>query len=501
MNTKQKSLDSMFLIIVGLFLITYVYWCWDIFEPDFYHIANTGRDLLNDFSNLYYNNNFVLDGYATLIQQWIYCIIVYKVYDLFGMTGINVFVLLQFILLLSTLIKLSKILMNSNNLKTASLIALLSLISFRYFNIRPQMISMLLIISELIAIEKFKHTGKKKWLWILPLTVFIEINIHMTFWIFHFIVILPYVVKINKMNNVLNNRLFIIDDSIAFKNFIPYIFFMVLVLFFNPYGINGILCLFNSTGISILGFEELQPLKILEEGGCFINFTAVILVYLIKEGKITSSTFFMSIGFTLLSATMLRNYIFFTISLVYILSTCINLKNFTLELFEKRNKLLLIIISILLIYTPFKAVMCKEMAKDHTIPIEITNYLKKYDSNIKNKKVFTDINVSSYFLWDGVGKIYIESKTEPYIEKINKKKDIISEYDYVTKYATIEDINNFLDIYDFDYVCIPRGYVNLMNYFDNSKNYRCIYKTERDDPLEGKIVTYKLYEHQGGNEN
>ena len=148
----------MFIIITLVFLASYIFWIFNVFEPDFFHLANTGRELCSDMSNLYYNDNFVIEGYPTLIQQWLYCILVYKIYELFGYMGITIFIYIQFFIMLYVFTMLAKEF--GLTTKIAWFVSLLSIIPFDYLNVRPQMFSIILLCIELILLERYKKSNK-----------------------------------------------------------------------------------------------------------------------------------------------------------------------------------------------------------------------------------------------------------------------------------------------------------------------------------------------------
>lgn len=46
-------------------------------ETDFYHMAVSGKWIVEHRSIQYQNDQFILDGYDTVIQQWLYCVLIY----------------------------------------------------------------------------------------------------------------------------------------------------------------------------------------------------------------------------------------------------------------------------------------------------------------------------------------------------------------------------------------------------------------------------------------
>ena len=499
--TQSKILqDRMYIIILCVFLLSYIFWMLNIFEPDFFHMANTGRELLTDLSNLYHNDNFIISGYDTLIQQWLYCIIIYKVYDVFGYNGITFLILLQFSILCFVYSKLSQEFGVSK--KMSIIVALLAIIPFDYLNIRPQMFSITLLCIELIILKRCIKYKTYKSLYFLPILTLIEMNFHMTFWVFHYIVILPYIFPLKAIyKGITNCECDLVEEKIPIIKLIVPLILMTLTLFMNPYGLKGIKCLFDSASIKDLQMFELTAPPIVSE-----DFTAVLLgtavllyVYFIKQLNTADALLFLGLAF--LNTLAVRNCTFYSLACVYSCSLFFkhqDITNLEKYLFQKTKKIFLIFISMLLIYLPIKASFSLKLGK--TLPKDILIYLQNNEEDLSDVSIFADLNVSSYFLWEGVGKTFAESKTEPYLKTINGKQDILKDYSYYTKYATTEELDNFFELYKFDYVCIPSGYTTLRNYFSsNNKDYVLVCTdTNKTTIYNHDIPLWQLYKYQGG---
>lgn len=461
----------MFIIITLVFLASYIFWIFNVFEPDFFHLANTGRELCSDMSNLYYNDNFVIEGYPTLIQQWLYCILVYKIYELFGYMGITIFIYIQFFIMLYVFTMLAKEF--GLTTKIAWFVSLLSIIPFDYLNVRPQMFSIILLCIELILLERYKKSNKSYYLYILPILIIIEMNFHMTFWIFHYVVILPYIFPLRKLiSKITNLDLELQEERISIKALCLPLILMTVCLFINPYGLRGITCLIDSTSIKELNMFELAPPYIVSEDFSLITIGFLILIYLYCKKRLTTTTCLIYLGLSFMNILAIRNCTFFSIACLYAFSDFFkeqNIENLENYLFLPSKKILLLVFSVLLVYLPIKASFTLKLGK--TLPDNILTYIKENETDLSDVSLFADLNVSTYFLWNGVGHIFAESKTEPYLKKINGKQDILKDYVFITKYANNEDLDEFFHKYDFDYVCVPSGYTSLRNYFANSDEY------------------------------
>ena len=98
-NKKTRS-DSVFFGCICILIAAFVcqrlitsYW-----DNDFYHIATSGR-WITENGFMRENVFFVEHGYATVIQQWLYAILLYLSYRTAGCYGVLFFTLLQAVLL------------------------------------------------------------------------------------------------------------------------------------------------------------------------------------------------------------------------------------------------------------------------------------------------------------------------------------------------------------------------------------------------------------------
>lgn len=479
-NRFEKTNCFLLFIIASVFLFLYKIF-FRFMDTDIYHILTTGKWILgNGFAkeNVY----FIKEGYETVAQQWLYSIVLYKFYDILGELGLSIFGLLEFALLFFLEYKFYRL---KNLSKKYSYIGTcITLCIMGYINIRPQMISVILLLLELILIEKYIKTGKSGFLYLLPLTTLFEINFHSTFWVFHFIVLAPYIfssiftgLKIKFLN--MEDSTFVKTE--VYKKLIIPVLLMIMTLFINPYGIDGILCLFRSSDIKYLNIIEMQSAKIISVTSLFILVGVIAIVIASKYGKLTMVNLCMFAGFGILLAMANRNTICFSIATLYFLSELFATDLFgkIAEYFEKDAliyRLLIAAIGAAFIFAFLRGYKCEMNPKHDEIfaPVNAVNYLKENEADLSKIKVCTSMNSGSYFIWNGVGKIYIDAKTEPYCEAINKKKSIIKEYEYILRYANSNEIKKWLDEYDFDYIYVEYGNTGLARYLENTNEYELV---------------------------
>jgi hypothetical protein len=299
---------------------------------------------------------------------------------------------------------------------------------------------------------------------------------------------------------------------VAVKPLIIPMILMVVSLLINPYGIKAITCLFYSSTISLLEIDELQQINIFSEQMIYFMVGIILCVMLYVKNKLTSTTFYFTIGTGVLFTIAERNSIFYSVAILYSMKDL--LKKLKLNRFydflnstnKKEEKIVTgvtfasaILILLLLVNKCLNNENSNSSNDNFITPSKAVKYLEQNEEDLSKIRMFTEFNSGSFFLWNGIGKIYFEPKTEPYIEEINGVKDIVTEYAYLKKCATYEDIKKFLNEYDFDYLYVPAMFTSLQVYLESSDEYECVVVGSNYEGLTNyedyDIAQYRLYKH------
>lgn len=501
--TKVKE-NIVFLCFIFLAFLGLFHHIFFELDTDFYHILNSGKWIWENKTFMHENVTFVGEGYQTVVQQWLYSVCMYAFYLLGGVTGVKVFAAIQLVVLIFVMNKYLK-LQNVRFKNSLLAIAASLLVTQVYIQVRPQMISLILIYLQLYILEKFRQTRKTGILYLLPVLTLLEANLHCTFWIFHYVFILPYVVPFNRLSKALfKKETFVQDTTIKIKPLILPMLLMAGSVFINPYGAKGVTCLLYQGSLSLIEVGELQPLHILSEYFLYLVLGIIATVILIIKKKITSSTLYTVIGTSLIYIISRRNIIFYSIGILFILKDVFNCLNtdkfytFVNKLAGKEKAVVAICMAIILSFSTVgvagKFVDKGDLPNDSEFtPVYAIKYLEENEDELSELRIFTTFNAGSYFLYKGVGRVYVEAKTEGFAEGVNGKKDIFAEYAYIKDYANAEGIKEFLQEYNFDYLYITCDFTGLQTYLDLSDDYECV--------VEGKEITiakedtplYRLY--------
>lgn len=429
------------------------------FSSDIYHMLAAGKAIDNQ-GVIKEDVFFVKSGHKIVIQQWLYDLVVYRIYDNLGKTGILLFTLLLSLLFIIIAIRVMRYYGTDIRLALTTTLAICAFIN-TVFTIRPGLFTLILLLLQICICERHLKNKKSIYLYFLPLIMVLEINFHATMWIAHFIFLLPYLVPIpDKAFKILKLE----DHHISIKKaFLP-IGCMVASLFINPYGLDGITILFKQKEISSLGITELQSPALSSKFSIVMVVFLIIFAFLYRKIKIHSSTAFLFLGTSFMLIFNLRNIQMYTIGLIAIM--CDLLAVFPLtkaeKSFRKTSKLLVVLcvlLDVVIICTsavkiPFTKALQDQPYDNVITPVKAVEYLDEHAT--KDARIYTEFNGGSFVSWRGY-KIYFCSRTEGYCKNVNGGYDLIGEYTSIYRNSSVNCSNTFsefLSDYDFDYLIV-----------------------------------------------
>lgn len=442
MKDKLKKINAdklLFAMEVSLLFTIIMIFTTDYTDTDLYYLLANGKYILKH--GIPHTNPFVFAPFKggslpdIVIQNWLYCVIVAGISKLAGSLGLCILELIFIIGMMLTMYAFLKTRGSCWN-KTLTLIAsAVTLICFGYINLRPQMFTFILIMAEIICIEKTIKTGNTKYLFIIPLCTLIEINIHASYWIMHYVVFLPYMMPMKK---ILKDK---VPDGICdnFKKgqykpvFITWLI-MAASLFINPYGTGAILYVFKAlidNVFSFISIVEQQPLSFGKPAiELFLIFIVVFVIFIAMTCKKKNkfSTMFMYLGFTLLISLQIKWLSFYAIGILFVLSDFIEWLK-TTKLREAKISstykwfyivcifIMTILFSLIIITTVISTKEFKPTEEALNIPnttiskdeIKIAKYLKAHNAD----RVFTQWDSGNYYEYKGI-KVLVDARPELY---------------------------------------------------------------------------------------
>ena len=150
------------------------------------HITQYGIDMQDPFS---WHENL---GYT--YPHWLYDLLTYLIYNVFGMTGIYITTCILSVILGITVYLVNKKLVKNNLLSFVITIGVMYLIR-GYIAARAQLVTFILFVLTIFFIEKFLENKKKRYaigLIIIPILI---ANMHLAVFPFYFILYLPYIAE------------------------------------------------------------------------------------------------------------------------------------------------------------------------------------------------------------------------------------------------------------------------------------------------------------------
>lgn len=401
---------------------------------DLFFIIDTGREILQN--GFVYNNVFTLHKSVDIvIQQWLYCVYIAFLYDTFGSLGLFASIFAIAGAIFYFIKKYVSLKFQTNNIGLVLFIMAFS--SVFIYNIRPEALSILLILLQLLVVYKKKY-------WALPIILLVEANVHISFIWLHWLFLLPYVSK---------------------KIFLPTVC-SILVTFINPYFVDGVIYLpnsmlsntFNYVGISEMesiftGSKEFFILLLL----FYIGATIYFRKYLSRSVLITNCLIFV------MASLSIRNFMFLFFCSVE-LFPLIYKKFCSYNINYERCSFYLIAFTIYIFSKTIPHYDFIEINKfDPKYPKYSIEYLVK-NANL-SEKIYTGFNEGAYLEFFGFKNIYIDCRPELFMKRLNHHEDILVEYyNIVNGHLSPE---TFLEKYGFQYALVSSEKF-LIEYLDEN---------------------------------
>ncbi len=296
-------------------------------DSDLYYIIATGREILAN--GIPYTNPFITTpDLGIVVQNWLYCAACAWISEHLHTLGLWLFQSVQLVFMAAMLnVFLNFRTRNSFTEKCFAIVVLF--LTFGYTNLRPEMITFCLIAIELCCIERFAKTGKSLQLWLIPLTALLEANLHASYWIMHYVVLLPYIVPVPKAlrfrkENLSARQILTVSYPAALG---------LALLFINPYGKAGITYVFDALrggAVGLFGIAEQAAFSIMSVHNLILILSVLLAIHLWKKGALGSCAFLMYAGFSVLLVYSIKFTPFWTIGLMYIVRALI-------EAYKDRN--------------------------------------------------------------------------------------------------------------------------------------------------------------------
>ena len=437
-------------------------------DGDMWFLLATGREIFEN--GIPYENPFTyIQGLDIVVQQRVWCVVLWKIYDIFGGIGLYVFSLLIYVLVVFMFVNIGEVIGTSKSFMFAVTSFMFVLVGTVFVTVRPSIFTVFLLLCQVYVLEKYKRGSDWKILLWLVLISFVEINVHASIWFMHFVFLIPYVFPTIKSPLVqFEERTYLVKRILLIT--IP----MALVGFLNPYGLDGIMYIFNSYNDDLknMGILELNPPTMNEIWGWCIWIPWLIVAYYVfrdKEKKWDSSIIYLFCGLSIVGILHIRDYLFFLVGFLIMVAYLVRDKD--LNVYVRKFQFvipltLLIVLGVVVSKLPdvSKGV---EVEDSYKTPLKAIKYLE--DNNALDNNIFTEFDNGSYLEFKGCN-IFIDARPELYTKKLNGSKDILKDYMKYMYSIDEKGYQEMIDKYKFDYLCILDGSGFFM-YMSHSDEY------------------------------
>ena len=501
----MKKIKTVDLISIG-FIGWIINSCIASFSSDAFFMIVEGKEILaNGFPHEH--KWFVMDGLPIVVQQWLYDIWL-AFLDSIGTRATDFSILAIMAGIILTGVTFFKF--KGKDTHIALLLAVLPIVIsdkiIGYLSsIRPEAITILLCMLEILALEKYKKTNNKKWLLLIPLILFLEANIHISMWIMHICILMAYVVPSSigkfKIPGVENDS--IVKDKRTLFEIIGLTIALCLVTLLNPYTIDGTLYVFKALSndtFDIAPMLETLSVPLSSSGSMLVIAQLIGLVVIYIKRHIKSTELWLSLGVIVLEMNAARHMMWWIIPTYFILNNLYDvynddIKNLVAKVKSKHKvfKAITVICTVFVILT-YGVNVIKIVNADRKDEIglndsldEIRDYMEETGVS-KDAKIYTGLNHGAYFEYYGYTKLFLDPRPELYnVETSYTKTTILKDYDDIfcrglgsdddgnIVEITDEEVEAELQKYDFEYVVVDAySDINLYEYLTHSDKYELL---------------------------
>lgn len=500
MNMKVFVGSVLLMVIFYLFylLVTNVY------DMDMYFLIATGREIIEN--GIPHTNVWTIDSNIGFIaQQWLYDVVL-AVVDKFGIIGFTVFCGLQFAGLIVLMNKFLSIRKLGFGMKCLFISVTVMLSQYYIFSVRPELITLIFLLLECIALDEFRLTKRWTWLILLPVTMLLEVNFHASMWPIHYAILLAYVVPSFYLPGVKNDDLHMSWKPIGVSTLI-----MTGVMFINPYGLDGILYIvksFMASTFDYVNVVEVSAPEILSVCGVSIIVGIILFVLCHKQKVLCSTSTNITFGFLFLAATSIRHNMFVLFVLLFLFrDLCPYLEGVVKNIDWKKdvkNSLYPVLIAgnIFVFGLYYLSVTNMFITDTSSVGYQLSSIYDYIETNSDDDvSMFTGFNCGAYFEYKGIKNVYIDARPEIYTSEITGGKHILRDYSRYALYGysavidtdadlipvSAEEMDDWFYSYDFDYVLVTvKSEMTLASYMRTNEDYMFI------EELSG--TTYSFYE-------
>lgn len=458
-------------------------------DIDSYYMIPLGREVLED-GIPYFSSVSYYPDMRIVAQQWLYAAATYLASLVPGELGLMALHLVPLMLLYAMAYRYEKD--ACSDPFWAYLAATLGLFSLGFVQyqstIRPENVTLALVLGTVMAMDRYEATEKKAWLLLPPVLMALEMNLHMTMWPFHLCAMAAYMFPFPEavVNKIPGRPL--PSRGMPDRNECLSLAATCAALFAQPYGMEGILYIVRSMpAFKHISVMEQQPLHLISKPAIMAVLCAILLYALAKRRLLRAEELCLAAGFTLLGAVNAHAGMFVPVALLAMGRALLRLLSSkdpmkAADLCPKHIKTAgtAIAAAVCVAASAFCVVSAPHFREYGGIEPAIEYLQSKPSGNILCE---TDIgSVLNYYGFGG--RIQGDSRHEEMDMNVNRSVNGIAYIDWFTDGVTgdleeaiierFETLQGYMDRYDIRYVLLPekrRVYVYLWGWLEGSDQW------------------------------
>lgn len=434
-------------------------------DSDTFFIINTGKYIVENGAVPTVNPFVIHEGFGTIVQQWLFDVLIYQIYNLGGNVGLYLYSVTILFISLFMMYKFFGLYSKNVSLKIL-LLSLCAVLASFFVVARPTSLSFLMCLSVIMVTETYRR-NKNQWiLLLLPILSLITINIHASMWPMLFVLMVPFIFpdklpQVKELGLWKSLGVFVKEWFGKWKWVLLAMLGMFMAGFVNPNGIKGMGYVFlsycSATNSNLIA--ELQAPALNSFSGIFIVISLLLLFKYVDKfrGKMDFAKFYMAAGTIILAATHNRNlwFLFFGATPLFF----VFFDKFTWKVKHKEKTTgayaildicyLCIILTLCTLPIGYGSLEIKD---SNASPVEAVAYLDDLDK--EEVVLFTEFNNGAYMELNDY-KVYIDARPELFQKNVNGKEDIYTEY---LKVRTGQiDYEEFFNKYKFTHLIVDDG--------------------------------------------
>ena len=468
---KKYIKDNKLLILFILVLISFCLFSmiFVIYENDYFWHIKAGEYMVKHHTILtkdIFSWNLV--GKYWFSHEWLFEIILYRFYKLFGNLHIYIYTFICFFILLISIFILHKK-EYLKNIPFCLIWLVASTILIHFLQARPHLITYVFISFLVYILFDLYNNENSKKIYFIPLISLLWVNIHGGS--SNLIYILPIIFIISGLFTFNSSKLE--NKRYSKKQIIKYSLCIILgflPLFINPHGIKMITYPYtNMTNkLMISNITEWQPTNLnnIQHYMYFILAFIIFMIMFISKTKIRLIDFILFLAGLYLGLKSIRFwpfiYIFMSHSIFYYVKE---------RKKDPGTNIILLILSIFCILVFVSNIPILRLKPPKIVSDKAINILKREKPN----KLYNYYDYGGYLIYKDID-VFIDGRADLY-SKYNYR-------DYLDIFYLKYNYNKLLNKYNFDYLIVPRK-SGLSTYLNENNKYDCIFNNK-------KIVIYKL---------